>query len=135
CDAVRSESLPFVDASIRGGMRFVELEIVNFKALTSFKIEDVGDAVVLAGPNGCGKSCVLDAIRLLKSAYAGYNPNEWHNWFGEFAINFQVPEQVLRVFQDPGRPLEIVADFSFAEREKDYLRGNLTELLRGAAWR
>lgn len=116
-------------------MRIEALRIQNFKALTHFELRGIGDAVVLAGPNGCGKSCVLDAIRLLKSAYGGYQANEWHQWFGEFAINFQEPEQVLRVFQDSSRQLEIVADFSFAEREKDYLRQNATELLRGAAWR
>jgi ABC-type nitrate/sulfonate/bicarbonate transport system ATPase subunit len=116
-------------------VRIGALQIRNFKALTRLELPELGDAVVLAGPNGCGKSCVLDAIRLLKSAYGGYQQNEWHQWFGEFAINFQVPEQVLRVFQDPARPLEIVADFSFAEREKEYLRQNAAELLRGAAWR
>ena len=94
--------------SIEAAMRFAQLEISNFKALTNFEIEEVGDAVVLAGPNGSGKSCVLDAIRLLKSAYAGYNPNEWHNWMGEFQINFQQrPQDLVGLLQDPGRPLRI----------------------------
>jgi ABC-type nitrate/sulfonate/bicarbonate transport system ATPase subunit len=117
-------------------MRITQLEIVNFKALTRFRLDDLSDAVVLAGPNGCGKSCVLDAIRLLKSTYGGYQPNEWHSWFGEFQINFnQRPEDLLRLFQDPGRDLLITASFDLATSERDYLRANGTELVRAAAWR
>src|SRR4051794_18511612 len=103
-------------------VRLAELEISNFKALTYFAIEDAGDAIVLAGPNGSGKSCVLDAIRLLKSAYAGYNPNEWHSWFGEFQINFQQrPQDLARLLQDPGRDLQISGKFAFEESELAYI--------------
>src|SRR4051812_21577512 len=104
-------------------MRLARLEISNFKALTYFAIEQPGDAVVLAGPNGSGKSCVLDAIRLLKSAYAGYTPNEWHNWFGEFQINFQQrPQELVRLLQDPARDLEIRGAFTFEQSELEYIR-------------
>lgn len=100
-------------------MRLRQLEISNFKALTYFALEDLGDAVVLAGPNGCGKSCVLDAIRLLKSAYAGYNPNEWQSWFGEFQISFnQRPQDLAQLLQDDQRELRISGQFSFAPEEK-----------------
>jgi hypothetical protein len=117
-------------------MRLTRLEIANFKALTYFTIEDAGDAVVLAGPNGCGKSCVLDAIRLLKSAYAGYNPNEWHNWFGEFQINFQQrPQDLIRLLQDPSRDLRISGSFAFDPLEIAYIRDNAMSLLTEAAWR
>lgn len=117
-------------------MRLARLEIVNFKALTYFEIEAVGDAVVLAGANGSGKSCVLDAIRLLKSAYAGYNPNEWHHWMGEFQINFQQrPQDLARLLQDPDRDLRITGTFTFAEAELAYIRDNAMTLLTDAAWR
>ncbi|MFL5953844.1 MAG: AAA family ATPase [Gaiellaceae bacterium] len=117
-------------------MRLAQLEITNFKALTYFAIEEVGDAVVLAGANGSGKSCVLDAIRLLKSAYAGYNQNEWHNWFGEFQINFQQrPQELARLLQDPARDLRISGKFAFAEPELTYIRENALTMLREAAWR
>lgn len=117
-------------------MRLAELEITNFKALTYFGLSDIGDAVVLAGPNGCGKSCVLDAIRLLKSAYAGYNPNEWHNWMGEFQINFQQrPQDLVQLLQDPEKDLRISGKFMFEESELDYIRDNALTLLTDAAWR
>jgi predicted ATPase len=112
------------------------LEIINFKALTRFRLEGLQSAIVLAGPNGCGKSCVLDAIRLLKSTYGGYQPNEWHNWFGEFQIEFnQRPGDLLRLFQDSTRDLLISADFSFATTEIAYLRQGAKDLLTAAAWR
>ena len=44
-------------------MHLRQLEIVNFKAITCLRLENLRDAVVLAGPNGCGKSNVVDAIR------------------------------------------------------------------------
>jgi AAA ATPase domain len=117
-------------------MRITDLEITNFRALTHFLVQDLGDAVVLAGPNGSGKTCVLDAIRLLKSAYGGYNPNEWHNWFGEFQINFnQRPEELTRLLQDRNRDLEITATFTFALEELHYIRANAADLLRTAVWR
>lgn len=117
-------------------MQLRHLEIANFKAITRFRLDGLRDAVVIAGPNGCGKSCVLDAIRLLKSIYGGYQQNEWHSWFGEFQINFnQRPEELLRLLQDRRRELVIEADFAFTEAEKAHVRANATELLTFAAWR
>lgn len=55
-------------------MRFNSLAVENFRAIRSFHVDNLTDFVLIAGPNGCGKSCVLDAIRLLKSIYGGYQP-------------------------------------------------------------
>jgi hypothetical protein len=117
-------------------MRITDLDIRNFRALTRLSLENVGNAIVIAGPNGCGKSCVLDAIRLLKSVYGGYQANEWHQWMGEFQINFnQRPDELLRLFQDRSRGLLISASFSFSAEELDYVRTKATDMLRTAAWR
>src|SRR5438093_567815 len=69
-------------------VRIESLSVDNFRAITTLSLAALQDTVVVAGPNGCGKSCVFDAIRLLKSVYGGYLPNEWQSWFGEFQINF-----------------------------------------------
>jgi predicted ATPase len=50
-------------------------------------LDSLGNVVVIAGQNGSGKSCLFDAIRLLKSVYGGYQANEWHQWMGEFQIS------------------------------------------------
>jgi AAA15 family ATPase/GTPase len=68
-------------------MKFHSLKIANLRAIRRFEINDLGSFVVIAGQNGSGKSCVFDAIRLLKSIYGGYSANEYHQWFGEFQIN------------------------------------------------
>jgi len=62
-------------------MQITSLTVVNFRAITRIELRNLPPSVVIAGPNGCGKSCVFDAIRLLKSVYGGYQPNEWQSWW------------------------------------------------------
>jgi predicted ATPase len=59
-------------------MKFHSLKIANLRVIRRFEINDLGSFVVIAGQNGSGKSCVFDAIRLLKSIYGGYSANEYH---------------------------------------------------------
>ena len=117
-------------------MRFLSLSVTNFKAITKVVLQELGDCIVIAGPNGCGKSCIYDAIRLLKSVYGGYRQNEWQSWFGEFQIAFnQRPEDVLPLLQDRKLPLTITAEIALADSEREYLRGNAEQLLTTQAWR
>ena len=60
-------------------MRIHSLAIRNFRAVESFEVTGLGDFVLIAGPNGCGKSTVFDALRLLESVYV---VGEWTRWFG-----------------------------------------------------
>ena len=53
-------------------MKIKRLEIENFKAIKHIKLDGLSDTVLIAGPNGCGKSCIFHAIRLLKSTIGGY---------------------------------------------------------------
>lgn len=116
-------------------MKIETLRVRNFRALTDLHLENIGDSVVLAGPNGCGKSCALDAIRLLKSAYGGYGPNEWQSWFGEFKIDLnKSTDHLLTLFQDRRKPLSISMQVRLSTRELDYLRQNAEKLIREKAW-
>jgi hypothetical protein len=116
-------------------MRIANLEIRNFKAIRQFSIRDISDAIVLAGPNGCGKSCVLDAIRLLKSTYGGYRrQNEWQSFFNEFQLNLQNPEEVKRLFHNRNQEILIAADFSFSTSELEYIRQFARTIIYKSLW-
>ena len=111
-------------------MRIQNLRISNFRAISTLELQGLHDTVVIAGPNGCGKSCVFDAIRLLKSAYGGYQPNEWQHFMGEFQININKERtDVFRLFQDRTQPLTISVEVGLSDGEREYLAGYAEHLL------
>jgi len=114
-------------------VRFSSLNIANLRAVRNFEIAQMTDLVVIAGQNGCGKSCVFDAIRLLKSVYGGAQ-DEHMQWFGEFAINAHDRDELRRVFRDPTRPVEIRAVIEFTASECEYMSANAEQLLWPLAW-
>lgn len=82
-------------------MKIQSLTIKNYKCLVDFQIKDAPYVVVLAGPNGTGKSSVLEAIVFFKERLGPY-----HGWtllgdvvntgaeFAEISIKFKVyPEE------------------------------------------
>jgi hypothetical protein len=115
-------------------MKITRLEIENFRAIRRATLTELGDTVIIAGPNGCGKSCLFDAVRLLKSTYGGYQPNEWQQWFGEFQINVRDEVQLLRLFHDRSRPVRVAIRLVLSDREKGYLREHALELCTALLW-
>jgi len=115
-------------------LKFHSLAITNLRAIKNFSISDLPNFVVIAGQNGCGKSCVFDAIRLLKSVYGGYLANEYHQWFGEFNINLQDPQSINKLFRDISLPINIEATISFADTEVAYIREQIEALVQPIAW-
>ena len=116
-------------------MHIYSIHIENFRAIRFLDIEDLSSSIVIAGPNGCGKSSIFDAIRLLKSAYGQYQRNEYQQFFQEFQINIkQLHREGKRVFHDPERPLLIEACFKLTEKEREYLQENSWGLLQKIAW-
>ncbi len=105
-------------------MRIVKLEVRNFRAIDHVEIDSDSTMVVIAGPNGCGKSCVLDAIRLAKSTYGGYDSNEFNSWFGEFQINPNDPSECKKVLRDKSKKALIKIEVSLHPNEIRYLREN-----------
>src|SRR4051812_22768501 len=115
-------------------MRFRSVEIENFKAVQRLVIDDLGDVVVIAGPNGCGKSSVFDAVRLWKSAHGGYQQNEVHQWFGEFQLGVD-NASLLKVMADRTRRMRIAVEVELAETERLWLAANAENLIRLAVWK
>jgi predicted ATPase len=115
-------------------VRFTSLSITNFKAIRKFEVDNLTDFVLIAGPNGCGKTCVFDAIRLLKSVYGGYQANEWTQWFSEFQINLNDRAEIQRLFRTETEPIEMAATVELAEPEREYLHANAEAVLEPIAW-
>lgn len=114
-------------------MKIVQLEIHNFRAIDHIAIDADSTMVVIAGPNGCGKSCVLDAIRLAKSAYGGYDPHEFRNWLGEFQIDPNSPDDMRKVLRDKTRSAQVRVVVVLHPNEVDYLRSNSDDIAERTA--
>lgn len=116
-------------------MRIESLTIENFRGIQRVHLSALPDLVIIAGQNGSGKSCILDAIRLLKSAYGGYQRDEFNQWFGEFSINLQSNKNdLLRVLNDKTRPANIGAVIRLSDAERAYLASNVDRLLGDLFW-
>lgn len=116
-------------------MKIDSLLIQNFRGITRVEAKELGDTVIIAGQNGSGKSCIFDAIRLLKTTYGGYQQNEWQHFFGEFAIQLHGGSKNLKgLFNDSSKPVTIECKFRLRDNEKAYISTNAAELLEETIW-
>ena len=117
-------------------MKITSLLIENFRAIRKVELTDLGQMIVIAGPNGCGKSCILDAIRLFKSVYGGYQPNEWQQWLGEFQINFQRnPQQMASLLRNRSKTSVIQAGIELSPDEISFIQARLGGMLEDIVWK
>ena len=116
-------------------MKIENILIENFRGITRVDAKNLGDTIIVAGQNGSGKSCIFDAIRLLKSVYGGYQQNEWQQFFGEFAIQLHGNSKNLKgLFNDDSKEVNIECVFKLRDTEKSYISANAAELLETTIW-
>lgn len=116
-------------------MKITSVQISNFRGIKFVSLENLGAGVVIAGLNGCGKSCILDAIRLLKSAYGSYDQDEWGKWMQEAQINInQETSSFIDLFQNKKNNLVISACFDLSTAEREFISENLPALLKKSLW-
>jgi len=116
-------------------MKIDSLIIENFRGIQKVEARSLGDTIIIAGQNGSGKSCIFDAIRLLKSTYGGYQQNEWQHFFSEFAIQLHGGSKNLSgLFNDSTKPAVIECIFQLRDNEKSYIQVNAASLLEETIW-
>ena len=103
-------------------MKIRALRVENFKGIQRVDMRDLGDVITVAGRNGCGKTCLLEAIRLLKTQYGHYNENENRAWWDEKQIDVGQPGWARKVLRDKKRGMTIEGEIELAPQEKDYVR-------------
>ena len=127
--------MPGTQSSGGPPVRIVHLKAENFRAITRVELKNLEDMIVIAGPNGCGKSCILDAIRLFKSVYGGYQPNEWQQWMNEFQINLREQHRMASLLRRKNQPSVIEAQIELADAERRFIESNLQNLTEDLAWK
>lgn len=116
-------------------MHIRALEITNFKGIKQLHADGLRDLVIIAGPNGCGKSAIYDALTLLKSTYGGYRANEQNEWYSQFKLDANLIDEVTGLLQDPSLPATISAKIELTSSELDYIRRTIDECAEVLVWR
>ena len=110
-------------------MHIRSFEVRNFRAITQLALSDLRGTVVIAGPNGCGKSCVFDAIRLLKSVSKVLNPTNGRIGLASSrSILASAPLKSLVLFQDGTSTSKSPLKILLSSEELGYLRSNAKAL-------
>lgn len=116
-DAARNEAAV---SDQEASLKIEELEIKNFRGIGHVHLKELGGLVVLSGRNGTGKSTVFDAIRLVKTMYGQYAPQEQQQVLRLFGI--ENPPDYSKLLGAPERDGLIRLVVSLSGHERAYIR-------------
>lgn len=102
-------------------MKISQLTVENIRGINLAVLDNLGDVVAIAGANGCGKSCLLDCVRLFKSQYGSYYANEEQMWWQEKSLNINDRASAIEVLRQKSRDGRIVASIRLENTEKDFI--------------
>ena len=113
-------------------MKISQLTVENIRGINLAVLDNLGDVVAIAGANGCGKSCLLDCVRLFKSQYGSYYANEQQMWWQEKSLSIDDRASAIQVLRQKNRNGRIVASIKLEDSEKEFIledKQRLTERL------
>ena len=102
-------------------MKISQLTVENIRGINLAVLDNLGDVVAIAGANGCGKSCLLDCVRLFKSQYGSYYANEQKLWWQEKSLNIDDRASATQVLRQKNRNGRILASIKLVESEKKFI--------------
>lgn len=113
-------------------MKISQLTVENIRGINLAVLDNLGEVVAIAGANGCGKSCLLDCVRLFKSQYGTYYKNEQQLWWQEKSLSIDDRTSAVQVLRQKNRNGHIVASIKLEDSEKQFIfedKQRLTERL------
>jgi predicted ATPase len=109
-------------------MRITRLQLTDYKCFEDLTLEGLGHRVVLVGPNGCGKSAVLEAIAALKEFAGTYNPQPqvYHRTIPVRGHTVAWPENSPLPIRGSQPTATISAELELDEAETAFVGGHAT---------
>ncbi len=99
-------------------MKIKKLMVKNFKNITNLSMDNIPDLVVIAGPNGCGKTSIFEAIRIFKTVIGPYTNQDLN------IILQETKRQAGNLVTLDKEESEISIGFELNSNEKSYLKKN-----------